>query len=215
MGKIRPRFIPLFLALALTLALTGPQRAFPQEPPPVSSSARHFALVIAPENFRDEELFVPLEALKKAGISTLVASTRKGPCAGMLGGTAEAETEIASLSPDNLLGIAVIGGTGSKAHLWDSSPLRKLIQEVFGSGKPVGAICLSPVVLARAGILKGKTATVWKDDATVGELTKGEASFVGEPCVSDGQVVTANGPAAAGDFAKALIALLAKEGKSR
>ncbi len=47
-------------------------------------------LIIAPERFRDEELFVTKEELEKDGHEIVIASTVKGICPGSRGGFATA-----------------------------------------------------------------------------------------------------------------------------
>ena len=79
------------------------------------------------------------------------------------------------------------------------------------TGKVVAAICLAPVVLARAGILKQKKATVYDSPVAVMEMKKGKAVLVGQPVVTDGRIVTANGPLAAKDFAAAVVKELKDE----
>lgn len=159
------------------------------------------ALVIAPEKFRDEELFVPLEALAMAGYQTLVVSTKMGKAVGMLKGTVDAAAVIEELQAGQLAGLILVGGAGAPAHLWDHPALRRLVTEVARAGKPLGAICLAPIVLARAGLLKGRKATAWKDDQVIAELRAAGATWADQPCVEDGQIVTGNGPTAAAEFA--------------
>jgi protease I len=43
-------------------------------------------MIIAPERFRDEELFVTKEELEKAGHETVIASITTGTCPGSRGG---------------------------------------------------------------------------------------------------------------------------------
>jgi hypothetical protein len=110
-------------------------------------------IAVAPERFRDEELMVPVAAFQKADIAYDIASTRRGPCSGMLGAKTTATLAFGEVDP-NLYGvIVIIGGGGSQVHLWNDPVLRKLVQSFHASRKIVAAICLSPVVLAHAGIL--------------------------------------------------------------
>jgi len=184
---------------------SGPLPGMAREKPPI-------ALVIAPENFRDEELFVPLELLQKVGYRTTIASTRIGKAVGMLEGAAEVQSLISDLRAENLSGIILIGGTGAPAHLWDEPALRVLVQELAKVGKPIGAICLSPIVLSRAGLLKGKKATAWKDEKVITELKAGGAAYFDKSCVEDGLIITGNGPEAAAAFAKAFVKKLPEVG---
>ena len=69
--------------------------------------------------------------------------------------------------------------------------------------KLTSAICLAPMTLANAGLLKGKKATIWKD-AVVDFKTKGVV-YTGKPVERDGRIITGSGPEAAEEFGKALL----------
>lgn len=168
------------------------------------------ALVIAPEAFRDEELFVPQEQLKEAGAQAIVASTKTGEAKGMLGGTAQVETTIKDLRANDLDAIVVVGGMGSPDHLWGNAELHSLLTELHKADKVVAAICLSGAALANAGILNGKKATVWECPESLDTLEKGKAEYIKQPVVQDGKIITANGPEAAPEFAKLIINELSK-----
>ena len=168
-------------------------------------------VVIAPERFRDEELSEPLSAFQKAGIAYDIASTRAGTCTGMLGGRCDAALDIARAGVEGYDGIVIIGGAGSPEFLWGHSRLRSLVAGFAEAGKLVSGICLSPVVLARAGVLRGKRATVFRTADSVAEMRKGGADLRDEPVVVDGQFITANGPAAARRFGGEIVSALTKE----
>lgn len=167
-------------------------------------------LAIAPDKFRDEEFEVPQKVFSEAGIETVVASTRTGTCQGMIGGMAEATAAFTDLNPDEYDGIIVVGGIGSQDHLWTDADLKGLVQECARAGKVVAAICLSPVVLARAGVLDGKNATVFRTPASLYEMEQGGARLVEKGVVTDGTIVTANGPAVVGAFAEAVLSALSR-----
>jgi protease I len=165
-------------------------------------------VVIAPERFRDEELFEPLSVFQKAGIAYDVASIKAGPCTGMLGGKCDATLDLTRVQAGSYDGIVVIGGAGSPEFLWGNSRLRTLVTEFAKSGKLVSAICLSPVVLARAGVLTGKKATVFRMADSVAEMRKGGADLRDDAVISDGSFITANGPAAARRFGEEIVSAL-------
>ncbi|MBF0409530.1 MAG: DJ-1/PfpI family protein [Candidatus Riflebacteria bacterium] len=171
-------------------------------------SRQKVALVIAPENFRDEELMVPMTTLNKAGFDTMIASSNTGSAKGMLGKVVIVQETIEKLSADDLAGLIVVGGSGSPKHLWDNKSLLDLISKIYKQGKPVGAICISPPVLGRAGILKNKKVTVWKDEGAIADLKKNGAEYIGGECVVDGLIVTADGPTSAERFAGEMLKLL-------
>lgn len=163
---------------------------------------------IAPDRFRDEELLIPQDIFADAGIETVIASTRAGTCNGMLGAAVEAAVPFTEVSPEDYDGIVVVGGIGSQDHLWGDKDLAGLVKAFAAAGKLTAAICLSPVVLARAGILAGKKATVFHTPASVAELKRGGATLTDDDVATDGQVVTANGPTVSKAFARAIVALL-------
>jgi protease I len=162
-------------------------------------------IAIAPEKFRDEELNEPVAALQKAGITFDIASTRRGPCTGMLGTRATATISFEEVDPEHYNGIIIVGGAGSQAHLWNDEVLVHLVKFFQRSGKLIAAICLAPVVLARAGVLKGKKATYFESAASDFEMKKGGAEIIRAPVVIDGRIVTANGPVAAKEFGTAVV----------
>ncbi len=177
---------------------------------PATAATGTIALVIAPENFRDEELSVPRAALASAGWSTVVASTRLGTATGMLHDTCPIACTIESLDATTLAALVIVGGTGAPTHLYDCAPLHRLATVMHQAKKPVAAICLSPGVLARAGLLKDRKATVYANDVSKKAFADGGATLATDSCVIDGNLVTANGPEAAAEFAAAIVELLGR-----
>jgi protease I len=160
--------------------------------------------VIAPERFRDEELLEPKRVLERHGVAVTVASTLSGTAVGMFGAEVAIDCSVREAQAADYDALAIAGGAGSPAHLWDSEPLLVLVQAFRREGKPVAAICLSGVVLARAGVIRGRRATVYPTPRAILELKKAGATYVGEPVVVDGPVITASGPEAAAAFGLAL-----------
>jgi protease I len=102
-----------------------------------------------------------------------------------------------------------VGGSGAPTHLWDNHTLHALLRIARDEGTPIGAICLSPAVLARAGLLRGVRATVYGQPRAKHELERGGALYGEEHVVSDQGIVTAAGPRDARAFAEALVRLAA------
>jgi protease I len=165
-------------------------------------------VAIAPERYRDEELDEPLAVFSRAGIGFDIASARTGTCTGMLGGRAQARLTFDRADASDYAGIVLIGGAGSPAYLWGNKDLIRLVKAFHDSHKIVAAICLSPVILARAGILKGLMATVFKTPESVQEMKAGGVSISDKPVVLSGTVITANGPGAAHAFGSAIVEAL-------
>ena len=70
-------------------------------------------LVIAPSDFRDEELFEIKEILEKAGIKVAVASRGVKEATGKLGGKIRVDIEIGSIIVKDFEGIVFIGTSRS------------------------------------------------------------------------------------------------------
>lgn len=162
-------------------------------------------LTVAPEKFRDEELAEPVAAFRKAGIEFDIASTRRGPCTGMLGGKTTATLSFEDIDPKKYDGLVIVGGVGSQTHLWDDDLLMPIVKMFHQSGKVVAAICLATVVLARAGILKGKKATYYDSPVSFREIKAAGAVLTNAPVVRDARVITANGPSASKAFADEIV----------
>ncbi|GBC83359.1 Putative cysteine protease YraA [bacterium HR10] len=170
---------------------------------------KRILMVIAPEDFRDEELFTPKQIFEAGGAEVTIASTRLGLARGMLGGSASPDLLIAEARAEDYDAIVVVGGMGSPTHLWADEALHRLLREADEKGKIIGAICLSPAVLARAGLLRGRRATVYVTDESMSELRRGGAHYQQVDVVTDGRIVTASGPHAAAEFGRAIVAQLA------
>ena len=93
-------------------------------------------------------------------------------------------------------------------HL-DTPEVRALFGKAAELGKVIGAICISPVVLAHAGLLNGKTVTCWPDGAP--EVEKGGGKYTGAEVETDGRLITASGPVAARKYGQALAGALKEE----
>ena len=161
--------------------------------------------ILMPEGFRDEEFTVPKERLENAGVEVTVAGLREGECKGMLGMSYTPKTTVDEVSVDDFDAIVIPGGSGSPQHLWDNQKVHQMVRDAYDKGKVVAIICLAPVALAKAGLLKGKNATV-SSSSNAPEILKGKgANYLDEDVVVDGNIITARGPAASGEFAEKII----------
>ena len=190
---------------------------------------KKIAMIIAFRDFRDVEYFIPKEILEKVGAKITTCSTKMGTAIGADGGDTEVDILLENLNPaefDDLQGksshdsiqsissfdaIVFIGGPGCLQHL-DNESSYKVAREVVKQNKVLGAICVGPMILAKAGVLSGKKATVWSspmDKSPIRTLEEGGAIYEDKPVVVDGRIVTGNGPGAAKEFGEKLVKVLA------
>lgn len=166
-----------------------------------SLTGKKVVLIIAPQNFRDEELIEPQDVLIEKGALVKVACASLEVSKGMLGVQVKPDMLISDIQPEEWDAIILVGGTGASAY-WEDSTVHLLLNRAVTQNKIVGAICIAPVTLANAGILSGKKATVYPSEE--GKLKDKGAEFTGNSVERDGKVITANGPAAARDFGNAI-----------
>jgi protease I len=164
--------------------------------------------IIAKNDFRDEEFFVPREILEKAGFEVKVASnTKAGETAvGFLGGEVKVDLSLDEVQVDQFDAVIFVGGAGALVNL-DNETSYKIARETKEKNKLLCAICIAPSILAKAGVLQGKKATVWTsalDKKAVKVLQEHGASYQVDPVVEDGNIITANGPQSAKEFAETI-----------
>ncbi len=159
-------------------------------------------MIIAQNEFREEELFQPKEIMEKAGIEVRVASSSLDIARGMAGQTFQPQLQIKDINVKDFDAAIFVGGAGAIQY-WDDPVAHKIAKDAYDSGKVVAAICVAPVVLAKAGILSGKRATVWFADS--GQLIVAGAKYSRNNVEKDGNIITASGPIASGEFGEELV----------
>ena len=159
------------------------------------------AMFIAFQGFRDEEYVEPRKVLEAAGHKVTTVSTSKGEARGKFRVTAQVDKTIAEITPAEYDALALVGGPGALEYL-DNTKVHALFKKADELGKVIGAICISPVVLAHAGLLKGKSVTCWPDGSD--EVEKGGGKYTGAELEIDGRLITANGPLPARKYGQAI-----------
>ncbi|HLD32506.1 MAG TPA: DJ-1/PfpI family protein [Candidatus Peribacteraceae bacterium] len=164
-------------------------------------------VIIAQEGYQDRELEGTRNGLLSAGFDIVLASGETGDCRGKFGGTERAALALRDAEVGDYDRVVFIGGPGAISLASDPDALR-LAQETVRAGKPLGAICIAPTILAKAHVLEGRRATVWDSAGEqAGILEQYGAEYTGEPVTVDGIVVTANGPDAAEEFGKTIASI--------
>ncbi len=163
-------------------------------------------ILIAPQDFKDEEYFVPKQILEKKGFFVKTVSTKKGTAHGIDGGEVKIDLLIEEVNDfDSLI---IVGGPGCLKFL-DNKQVQTLVKESFEKEKLIAAICIAPVILAKAGILKEREATVWSsslDKSGINALKENGAIYEKEfAVVQDDNIITASGPFAAKEFTRVII----------
>jgi len=166
-------------------------------------------MVIAHQNFRDEELLRTKEVLEKNGIEVKVSSTSLTFARGVLGAEVIPDILLDEVRAEDFDAVIFIGGSGCE-QFWEDSAAHRLAKEASVRNKVIGAICIAPVILAKAGLLKGKKATVFSSEVNLIEAEG--AKYTAKSVEKDGNIITAAGPSAAGEFGKEITIAIKQTG---
>ena len=166
---------------------------------------KKIAMFIAFQGFRDEEYTEPKRILEAGGHKVVTVSTSKGLARGKFRATAEVDKTVDEISAADYDALTLVGGPGALPEL-DTPQVHAILKDAAGLGKLIGAICISPVILAHAGLLRGKKVACWPDG--VAEVEKCGAAATGADLEIDGGLITASGPLPAKEYGRALLEAL-------
>jgi protease I len=165
-------------------------------------------LLVASEGYQPIEYNETKKILEEGGMCVRTASDKPNMAVASDNTTTKVDLTINNIIPDRYDGIFFIGGPGAMDHL-DNPTSDKLIKETVKVGKLLGAICITPRILAKAGVLRKKHATGWDGDNELeGVFQKYGVIRKKKDVVVDDNIVTATCPAAAQEFGKAILKLL-------
>ncbi len=170
------------------------------------------AAIILANGFKDIEYKKTRKVLEEAGVKVVTFGLSE-EVVGMDGLKVKVDHLIDDLNVSEFDAIILPGGDPGYKNLRDDARVINAIKEAYGEDKIVAAICASPTVLAKAGILKGKKATVWSSPVNrelIKEIEDAGAIYVDKKVVRDGNIITANGPWAAEEFANEILGALGK-----
>lgn len=180
----------------------------------VEWSVDHSPHVLVPVANGSEEIEVVtvVDILRRAKVDVVVASVEKS----LQILASQGIKLIADKSIDNAAEsiydlIILPGGIAGAERLHKSKVLKKMLKEQGSAGRIYGAICSSPTVLHRQGLLKGKRATAHPSVAS--KLTNEVVE--GARVVIDGKLITSRGLATAIEFALAIVSKLFSHARAR
>ena len=163
-------------------------------------------MVIAPEDFRDEEYQIPRQIFEKERFQVTVASSRLGTAEGSRGMMTQINCLLDDVHASDYDAVVFVGGKGSWGY-FDNPDAQRLAQETSRSSQTLlCAICSAPGILAKAGVLSGKRATSYERETEL--LKQKGAFFTGNPVEIDGKLITGDGPQAAEAFARSIVEAL-------
>lgn len=167
-------------------------------------------MVVTYKGFEDTEYKDTRAKLEDAGIVVSVAAVELGTAKGQNGKKVEVDLTLADVNVADYDAVVFIGGKGSRT-LVDRPEAQRIARDAMDRGMVLGAICYSPVALAKAGVLEGRQATVADGWSGPQILKANGCDYKNSSVVVDGKLVTANGPKASKKFGAAVVEVLAAE----
>ncbi len=166
------------------------------------------------DGFEETEALVPLDLLRRAGISvSTVSVTGDAFVTGAHKITVRADITVkdAAYTPDKAELIMLPGGMPGTLNLDASAEVHSALDRAYENGIFIAAICAAPSIIGKKGFLKDRKAVAYPGF---------EKYLIGRretdaKCVRDGRIITAVGAGAAIDFALAVIAALCGEERAR
>lgn len=175
---------------------------------PAISSAR--ILIVATDRFEESELFGPKALLEKKGAEVVLASLSLTPIQATVrddaGRTIRPDLTVDEARAEEFDALILPGGLGSPDRLRTEAKVIALIRAFDSAAKPIASICHGPWLLVEADVLRRRRATSWRSIRT--DLVNAGATWLDEPAVTDGHVLTSRKPADVPEFTAALIALI-------
>ena len=153
------------------------------------------------------EAVTVIDVLRRAEIEVVTAGLDDAPVRASRGTVLVPDTTL-----DEALGgeydmIVLPGGMPGMENLKKDERILRTLKAMAEQGKYTAAICASPVVLAEAGLLGGRSATGYP--GFLEGLGLEDVTLKEESVVRDGKVITSRGPGTAMDFSLELVELLA------
>ncbi|MDR1595782.1 MAG: DJ-1/PfpI family protein [Puniceicoccales bacterium] len=159
--------------------------------------------VVFGDGVEEMELVTPVDIFARSGMWSRLFSAKNSPhVTGAHGIKFIADGVVEKLDCSIYDCLVIPGGPGSFV-LKDNRLVLETVKKFSKSGKVVCAICAAPIVLHSAGILEGKK---FCSHQCVHDVLKNADKT--DKVVVDGNLITANGPGAATEFALAIVTRL-------
>jgi len=159
------------------------------------------------DGFEEIEATTTIDVLRRGGINVTTAGLQGTIVRGARGVKLIADMKMDDVNFDKYDGMILVGGDPGWKNLSMSKRIMDAIQKYHGSKKTLAAICAAPCILAKAGVLADKRATVYPG------LERDIPRPRSDKVIADGHIITSQGPGTAVDFALKIVEMV--EGKER
>jgi len=165
-------------------------------------------LVPLAEGFEETEAITVIDILRRADIDTVTAALKNNPVTG---------SHKIPVIADKLLdeneeftAIVLPGGMPGSTNLRDDNRIINIIKKISASRGLTAALCAAPIVLSKAGVMKGKKYTCYP-----GFEDEIDGVFIDKSVVVDGNIITGKGAGHAVAFGLAIVGFLLGEAAAK
>ncbi len=158
-------------------------------------------LVILAEGLEEGEAIIPIDILKRGGISVTTAALSNKEVTGAHDITLIADKLLYQCSSTEFDAIFLPGGMPGTLNLLKSDEVLEISKEFLNSGKICAAICAAPRVLEKIGALKSQNYTAYP--GTEEFIKSGNNS--GKDVEISGNIITGRGLGVSIEFALTLV----------
>ena len=159
------------------------------------------ALVILAPGFEEIEAITIIDLLRRAEIEVTVSGLTAGNITGSHEITIVPDTDLQNVNHQEYDLLILPGGQPGTNNLKANPTVLNWVRERFIDSKKLAAICAAPTVFQAAGIAKNLKLTSYPAEKEVFK----ESTYLEQPVVIDGQVITSRGVGTAIPFALRLI----------
>ncbi len=163
--------------------------------------------VLVADMYQELEFWYPYLRLKEAGATVVAVGPEAKVYESKLGYPAQAELGAKDVRVEDFDAVVIPGGYAPD-YLRRSRELVEFVRGMAQAGKPVAAICHGGWMLCSARVVKGRRVT--SVSAIRDDLENAGASWVDEPVVVDGNLITSRVPADLPVFMQAILTALGK-----
>jgi len=157
-------------------------------------------LILATDGFEETELTVPLQTLKSAGASVVVASPKSRESSESIrawdktdwGKNVAVDKDLEDIDPADYDALVLPGGQINPDKLRLEPRALALIRSFLTSGKVVAAICHAPWLLIETGAAKGRDLTSFSSIRT--DVINAGGRWHDKDVVTDHGIVTSRNP---------------------
>ncbi len=167
------------------------------------------------DGVEEVEAVATVDALRRGGLEVVTVAV--GDSTTVTGATGQkliADALIGDVDMSDAQWIIIPGGVPGAPNLHANARVNEIIKTQWARGGKIASICAGPaVVLAPTGILKGMKATCYPGLGN--DIESAGGTYVEQPVVVDGNLITSEGPGTTLQFAGAIISATLGPDKAR